>query len=99
MLVVTRSARNMSSKYIVPIDSKEEELEYVLKMYCTNCKGKGSVEIEVFKDVIEEGYHYEIARCICDKCNKSLEVKFFPTDSCINTKIKSKNNSMSKYTL
>ena len=69
----------MSSKYIVPVDSEEEEIEYVKNMYCINCKEKGGMGMEIFKDVIEEGYHYKVARCVCDRCNRSFEVTFFQT--------------------
>ncbi len=89
----------MSPKYIVPVDSKEEEDEYVKDMYCKNCKVKGGVEIEFLRDIVEEGYHYEVARCICGRCNRRFEVSFFPTFSSINTKIETTNNSMSNHSL
>ncbi len=89
----------MSRKYIVPVDSKEEEGEYIKDMYCKNCKAKGGVEIEFVRDIIEEGYHYEVARCICGRCNRRFEVSFFPTFSSINTKIKTINNTLSNYSL
>ncbi len=89
----------MPSKYIVPVDSEKEKIEYVKKMYCENCKAKGAVEIEFFNDVIKEGYHYEVARCICDQCNSSFDVRFFPTSSCINKKIKTQNANLSNYSL
>ncbi len=89
----------MPTKYIVPVDSETEKNEYVKKMYCENCKAKGGVKIEFFKDVIEEGYHYEVARCICDQCNRSFDVRFFPTSSCINKKINAQNDNLSNYSL
>lgn len=89
----------MPPKYIVPIASKAEKSEYVKKMYCENCKLKGGVEIEFFKDVIEGGYHYEVARCICDLCNRSFDVNFFPTSSSINRKLDSKNVNLSNYSV
>ncbi|MBY8999662.1 MAG: hypothetical protein KGD64_01985 [Candidatus Heimdallarchaeota archaeon] len=99
MLNVRRKVRNMPPQFIVPIDFKEEKEEFVKKMFCLNCKERGSVAIEIFKDVIDEGFHYEVARCICDKCNGSFEVNFFPTSSRINAKIKTKNNNLSTYSL
>jgi transcription elongation factor Elf1 len=89
----------MSPKYIVPVDSKEEKDEYVKNMYCKNCKVKCSVEIEFLKDIVEEGYHYEVARCICGRCNRRFEVSFFPTFSSINIKIKTADNNMANYSL